>query len=230
MRNSVIPKGILLLALTAFLLGGVVVADAVDNQSGKASIVVGKVKSDASDCSGGTADGIADMLAKALANSGKFMLPEKGSIKSGDPKGNDLVIQGSVTKFDTDAGSSGGFGGLKKAALGKVGIDSKEAELELKIRLIDVATGGKVQEMKIQAGSTDWASSMAGGAYVDKVALDGSLSKYADKPMGKAIRTALARMIEKIEKEVPAKYYRHADPLKDTSKDTSKDTVSVGGK
>jgi len=211
MRHSVLSRNVLWMALTAFLLSGVVVADTGDSAPRKASIVVGKIKSEASDCTGGTADGIADLLATALGNNGKFMLPEKASIKSGDPKGNDLVVQGSVTKFDTDAGSSGGFGGLKKKALGKMGIDSKEANLELKIRLIDVATGDKIGEKKIKASSTDWKSGMTGGAYVDKVAMDGILSKYNDKPMGDAIRTAVARMIEMIDKGVPEKYYRHAD-------------------
>jgi len=115
MKHFIPYWGILLTAMAAFLLG-VVAADVDQNQPGKASIVVGKIKSDAIDGSGGTADDIADWLAKALANNGKLMLPAKGSIKSGDPKENDLVVRGTVTKFETDAGSGGGFGGLRLAA------------------------------------------------------------------------------------------------------------------
>ncbi len=211
MRHSYLFSGILLVAMAALLLSGIVVAEAGKDRGKKASIVVGKFKSEASDCSGGTADGIADLLAKALGSTDTFQLPRKASIKSGDPKGNDLVVRGSVTEFETDAGGEGGFGGLMKKSLNKVGVDSKEAKLELKIRLVDVATGNKVVEQKIQAASSDWKSGMTGGAYVDSVKLDGLLSKYAGEPMGKAIQTAVAKTIEAINKGVPAKYYRSAD-------------------
>ncbi|MFH1688071.1 MAG: CsgG/HfaB family protein [bacterium] len=181
-------------------------ASAVDTDvTNKATIVVGKITSKASHCSGGSADGIGDMLAASLAKTGQFILESDKSIKSAKPKTSDLMILGTVTEFETDAGAeSGGWSGLKKKTLGKVGVDSKEAKLTIKLQLVDVASGKTLKEEKVSASSTDVKKGIGSG-----VEMSGLLKKYEKQPMGQAIHAVVAEMTDAVTKEVPKEYFKH---------------------
>ncbi len=235
MRHSVLATRVLLFALAVFLLSGVVAAGVEENltyQGNKARITVGKIKPKASKCSSEIAAAIGEMLSTSLTNTGKFIVlasqeevaelaeeidfaqsgyveagkgPEKGLME-----GADLLITGSVTAFEPDAGGKGGIlGGFKKKTLGGIGASSKEAKIIMDIKLIDIRTRRILKAKSIEAKSKKWKVGMAGGSVVGDVVLGGALGMYSNEPMEKAIRTALAKMIEVVSEEVPEEYYRY---------------------
>ena len=221
---------ILLLALNVSVMADM--TDDLTYQGNKARITVGKIKPKASKCSGDMAAAIGEMLSTSLTNTGDFIVlasqeevaelaeeidfaqsgyaesgqgPQKGLMESAD-----LLITGSVTAFEPDAGGKGGmFGGLKKKALGGIGASSKEAKIIMDIKLIDIRTRRILKAKSIEAKSKKWKVGMAGGSSVGDVVLGGALGMYSNEPMEKAIRTVLAKMIEVVSKEVPKEYYRY---------------------
>ncbi|MCK4607602.1 MAG: OmpA family protein [candidate division Zixibacteria bacterium] len=221
---------ILLLALNVSALADV--TDDLTYQGNKARITVGKIKPKASKCSGDMAAAIGEMLSTSLTNTGNFIVlasqeevaelaeeidfaqsgyvedgkgPEKGLME-----GADLLITGSVTAFEPDAGGKGGvLGGFKKKALGGIGASSKEAKIIMDIKLIDIRTRRILKAKEIEAKSKKWKVGMAGGSSVGDVVLGGALGMYSNEPMEKAIRTSLAKTIEMVSKEVPKEYYRY---------------------
>ncbi len=235
MRRFFITRTILITMLVIIFSAVSIFADASDKlgyQGNKARITVGKIKSKASKCSWQMAQSIGEMIATSLANNDKFIVlasqeevaeladeidlgrsgyveegrgPEKGLME-----GADLLITGAVTAFEPDAGGGGGgFGALKKKAFGKVGLDKKTAEIRIDIKLIDIRTRRVIKAKTIKAKSSKWKTNMKGGGWVQDVALTGGLGMYSNKPMEDAIRTALAKTLEMVSKEVPDEYYRY---------------------
>ncbi|MEA3297516.1 MAG: CsgG/HfaB family protein [candidate division Zixibacteria bacterium] len=230
-RNSILIG--VLVCLLAF--GSLVLADAGDNliyQGNKARITVGKIKPKASKCSRDMGAAIGEMLSTSLANTGKFItlasqeeideladeieLGQSGYVEEGRGpekglmEGADLLVTGAVTAFEPDAGGSGGIlGGFKKKALGGIGASSKEAKIIMDIKLIDIRTRRILKAKSIEAKSKKWKIGMAGGGAVGDVVLGGALGMYSNEPMEKAIRTALAKTIEMVSKEIPDEYYRY---------------------
>ncbi len=201
-------------------------------QGNKARIAVGKIKSKTGKCTYDMAAAVGEMLSTALANNEKFIVlasqeevaeladeidlgqsgyveegrgPEKGLME-----GADILVTGAVTAFKPDAGGSGGgLGGITSKAFGKVGVKTKKAEIRMDIKLIDIRTRRILKATSIKAKSTSWKTGIAGGGWVDNVALAGALGVYSDGPMEDAIRTALAQTVELVSKEVPQEYYRY---------------------
>jgi OOP family OmpA-OmpF porin len=234
MRNNLIRRSLLMTVILALsvCLAFAEAGDEVTYQGNKARIAVGKIKTKASKCPWDLAESIGEMISTSLANNDKFIVlasqeeveelideidlgqsgyveegrgPEKGLME-----GADLLITGSVTAFEPDAGGSGGgLGGLKKKAFGKVGVDKKSAEIRMDIKLIDIRTRRVIKAESIKANSSKWKTSMSGGGWVEDVALAGGLGVYSNQPMEDAIRAALAKTLEMVSKEIPAEYYRY---------------------
>ncbi len=221
---------ILLLALNVSVMADI--KDDLTYQGNKARITVGKIKPKASKCSGAMAAAIGEMLSTSLTNTGDFIVlasqeevaelaeeiefAQSGNVEAGKGpekglmEGADLLITGSVTAFEPDAGGKGGIlGGLKGKALGGIGASSKEAKIIMDIKLIDIRTRRILKAKSIEAKSRKWKVGMAGGSSVGDVVLGGALGMYSNEPMEKAIRTALAKMVELVSKEVPKEYYRY---------------------
>ncbi|SYZ72402.1 exported hypothetical protein [Candidatus Zixiibacteriota bacterium] len=221
---------IVLILLAVAVSAGV--NEKVTYQGNKARIAVGTIKSKAADCDDEMAASIGEMLSTALANEEKFIvlasqeevgelkeeieMAESGDVEEGKgPEGGlmegaDILVTGSITGFEPEAkGSGGGLGALKKKAFGKVGMESKTAEIMMDIKLIDIRTRRVIKAMALEAKSTSWASDMEGGGVVEDVALVGGLGTYSNEPMEKAIRAVLAKAVNKISKDVPEEYYRY---------------------
>ncbi len=227
--------GVLAVLLLSVLLVGSVAADMKDNvtyQGNKARITIGKIKDKADHFSGQEAAAIGEMLSTALANNPKFIVlasqeevdelideielgesqyteegrgPEKGLME-----GADILVTGAVTEFEPDAGGSGGgLGGLTKKAFGAVGVKKKEAQINMDIKLIDIRTRRIIKAMSLEGKATKWKTDMKGGGWTKDIAFAGGLSVYDNEPMGDAIRTVLAKAVEKLEKETPDEYYRY---------------------
>jgi len=235
MRNNLITRNLLASVLLTLFFVSISVADSGDNvtyQGNKARIAVGKIKTKASKCPWDLAESIGEMISTSLANNDKFIvlasqeevgelvdeidLGQSGYVEEGRGsekglmEGADLLITGSVTAFEPDAGGSGGgLGGLKKKAFGKFGVSKKSAEIRLDIKLIDIRTRRIIKAKSIKAKSSKWKSGMTGGGWVDDVALAGGLEVYSNKPMEDAIRAALAKTLEMVSKEIPDEYYRY---------------------
>jgi len=235
MRNLFSLRSVLFTAVLAvFSLCSVtaVAQESVTYQGNKARITVGKIKSKAAKCPWDLAEAIGEMISTSLANNDKFIvlasqeevaelaeeidLAQSGYVEEGRGpekglmEGADILVTGSVTAFEPDAGGSGGgLGGLKKQAFGKIGMDKKKAEIRLDIKLIDIRTRRVLKAKSIKAKSSKWKASMSGGGWVEDVALVGGLGVYSNQPMEDAIRTALAKTLEMITKEIPDEYYRY---------------------
>lgn len=235
MRNSWFIRSVLLTVLFSFLFLASASVDAQESiayQGNKARITVGTIKSKTGKCTYDMAAAIGEMLSTALANNDKFIVlasgeevaelideidfgqseyveegrgPDKGLME-----GADILITGAVTAFKPDAGGSGGgLRGLGKKAFGKIGIKTKKAEIRMDIKLIDIRTRRILKAKSVKAKSTSWGTDIAGGGLVSDVAMIGDLGVYSDGPMEDAIRTALAKMVELIAKEIPKEYYRY---------------------
>ncbi len=171
------------------------------SQGDKARIAVGEVKSEASRCSNDVAAAIGEMLSTALANNEKFIVLAGGSA--------DLQVMGTVTDFEPEVKEGGGLGGLKKKALGKIGVEAKSAKIEMDVKLIESSTGKVLKAKSIEGKSSKWTADMTAGDWVEDVELSGDMSIYSNEPMEKAVRAALAQTVEMISKEVPEEYYRY---------------------
>jgi outer membrane protein OmpA-like peptidoglycan-associated protein len=148
---------------------------------------------------------IGDMLSTALANTQKFVvLADQAALG-----GTGVLVSGSVKSFEPEAGGGGGLGGLRRRALGAVGVEEKSAELELELRLIDNRNGRVLKSKSLEAKSTNWDADVSGGNWVEGVVLAGALGEYDGEPMEDAIRSALAQAIELIDDEVPDEFYRY---------------------
>ena len=221
--------------LIVFFLGGVVAADVEETltyQGNKARITVGKIKPKADKCTYDMAAAVGEMLSTALANNEKFIvlasqeevaeladeidLGQSGYVEQGKGaekglmEGADILVTGAVTAFEPDAGGGGGMlGGITKKALGTVGASSKNAEIRLDIKIIDIRTRRVLKSKDIKAKSKSWKVGMTGGGWVEDVAMVGAMGAYSNQPMEDAVRTALAKTMEMISKEVPDDYYRY---------------------
>ncbi len=235
MRNSFSLKSVSVVAVLTMLFffrGPVGAQDNVTYQGNKARITVGTIKTKASKCPWDLAASIGEMISTSLANNPKFIvlasqeevaeladeidLAQSGYVEEGRGpekglmEGADILVTGAVTAFEPNAGGSGGgLGGLKKKAFGKIGIEKKKAEIRLDIKLIDIRTRRVIKAKSIKAKSSKWKAGMSGGGWVEDVALAGGLGVYSNQPMEDAIRTALAKTLEMITKEVPDEYYRY---------------------
>jgi curli biogenesis system outer membrane secretion channel CsgG len=102
---------------------------------------------------------IGDMLSTALANTQKFVvLADQAALG-----GTGVLVSGSVKSFEPEAGGGGGLGGLRRRALGAVGVEEKSAELELELRLIDNRNGRVLKSKSLEAKSTNWDADVSGG-------------------------------------------------------------------
>ncbi len=204
MRRSKTACKIVCCLIGLIFFWGVVLAEADERQASdgnKAQITVGEVKSEASGCSNDLATAIGEMLSTALANSDKFI------VLTGGPA--DLQVTGTVTKFETEAEEGGGLGGLKKKALGKVGVEAKSAKIVMDMKLVESSTGRILKAKSVEGKSSKWKADMSGGGWVEEVELAGDMSVYSGEPMEKAVRAALAKTVEMVSKEVPKEYYRY---------------------
>ncbi len=181
-------------------------ANAAAGQEGnKARIAVGEITSSADECTSSMTAALGEMLSTALANTGKFVvLADQAALGA-----TGILVSGSVKSFRPEAGG-GGLGGLRRRALGAVGVEEKSAELELDLRLIDNSTGRVLESKSLEAKSTNWDADVFAGNWVEDVVLGGALGEYDGEPMEDAIRSALAQAIELINDEVPEEFYRYS--------------------
>ena len=222
-------------ALLGLLAAGTAVAGAKDRlteQNNKCRIVVGTIKSNADQCDWSMAAAIGQMLSTALANEDRFIvlasqdevaelageieLAESGMVEEGRGaerglmEGADVMVTGAVTSFEPEASGGGGLLGAAKSRLGgSVGVSSNTAECTLDLKLVDIRTRRVIKAFSVEGKSKSWSTDLTGHGWVEDVALGGALGSYSNQPMEKALRTVLAKAVERVAKDVPQEYYRY---------------------
>ncbi|UCG85439.1 MAG: OmpA family protein [Gemmatimonadota bacterium] len=201
-------KSLAAIVSVSLLLSGATAArntlEAQTEQGDKARIAVTEVTSKTGDCSSAAASAIGDMLATSLVNTRKFVVLADAAAVGGTG----VLVSSTVTKFEPESGGGGGLGGIRRRALGEIGIEEKTAEIEMDLKLVEGSTGRVLKAKSVKTESTDWKPDVSGGSWVQDIALEGALGEYDGEPMEAAIRLALAQAVDIITDEVPEEYYR----------------------
>jgi curli biogenesis system outer membrane secretion channel CsgG len=213
--------------------GGPTVNQALTYHGPKARIAVASFRCKAAKCHGEIGEGLADMLATALFQTGRFIVLERGeglraiqeelnlgqsgyvrqdkAPQVGQMEGADILVMGAVTAFEPNASGTvigGGVVPFKVPLLGGVRFKKKEAYIALDLRLVDVRTGRVINATTVEGKASSWkAGGLLGGA-IGEIALGGWLNTYRNTPMEKAIRVMLANAVNAIAQMVPENYYR----------------------
>ncbi len=199
----------------------------------KARISVARIKCKAAKCGGTIGDGLRDMLISGLFKTNRFIvlggseeveeikeeidLAQTGYVKeeqaprAGGWESADIIILGSITAFEPEAGGLGvGGGGLLPGMLGGIKFGKKDAYISMDLRLVDVRTrriistttvDGKASSFNIGGLGVGW-----GGAGI----LGAGLSVYENTPMEKAVRVMIEKAVNYIASQIPSEYYRYS--------------------
>jgi outer membrane protein OmpA-like peptidoglycan-associated protein len=181
-------------------------AGAEDAKGDRALVAMGEFNSSTGACSKDQAAAIGVMLGEALANTGKFAVLEDEADLEG---ANGVFIKGTVKKFERETGS-GGLGGLRKKALGEVGIDEKRAKIEMELQVIDAGSGKQLKKKTIKKESAIYSADVTDGTWADGLDLEESLEEFAGEPMEGAIMALIEGSIDLVKDEVPEDYYSYS--------------------
>ncbi|MEC4685585.1 MAG: CsgG/HfaB family protein [Nitrospirota bacterium] len=128
-----------------------------------------------------------------------------------DGRSADIIILGSITAFEPEAGGLGvGGGGLLPGMLGGIKFGKKDAYISMDLRLVDVRTrriistttvDGKASSFNVGGLGVGW-----GGAGI----LGAGLSVYKNTPMEKAVRVMIEKAVNYIASQIPSEYYRYS--------------------
>ncbi|HET6201894.1 MAG TPA: CsgG/HfaB family protein [Planctomycetota bacterium] len=172
--------------------------------------------------------GMSDMLATALFQTNRYIVLEREKLSHvlseqdlgasgrvrreaaapiGEIEGAELLVTAAVTGFDPGAtggeGSiTGGLGGVFGGLTGAF----KQARVSIDLRVLDVRTSRVVAATSVEGTATGVSAgvgSIGGG-------LIGPLSGFANTPLEKAIRGAIAKAVEFVASRTPAVYYHFA--------------------
>lgn len=129
----------------------------------------------------------------------------KGQVNSAD-----LLIRGTVLEWEEDAGGSGGVGGgLFGGVLGGVGISSQKGKVVVLIEIVDLETMDTLASGQVRGEASSTGLVFGGFGWTGAAILGGAFSEYETKPMGDAIRKAIAESVRLVAGNVPDDYYRH---------------------
>ncbi len=131
--------------------------------------------------------------------------PKMGRVNSAD-----LVIRGTVLDWEDDAsGSSAGGGGLLGGLLGGVGLSTQKGKVVVQVEIIDLETSVKLASHQVCGEASSSGLTFGGFGWGGGAILGGAFSEYEKKPMGEAIRKAIAESVKLVATSVPQEYYRH---------------------
>ncbi len=174
-------------------------------------------------------DGMADMLATALFDTGRYIVLERrelggvlaeqdlarsgrvnpdASIPTGQVEGAELLVTGAITEFEPNY--QGGALGvvLPNAPLG-VGATGKQAHIAIDMRVVDARTSRIVAATSITGRSTDLAGALGtvigGGSTLTGV----GLGAYRNTPVEKAVRVCIIKAVQFIVSRTPQHYYHY---------------------
>ncbi len=165
--------------------------------------------------------GVSDMLTTALINSNHFLVYERSILEQLQKEaslgnqvqqlqGAEILITGTITAFEPDAGGTrGGGGGLLGGVLGAITGGQKKAYVAVDFRAVDVRTGAVVAAFRVEGEASDTDFGGLLGALVPGAALGGALSQYQRTPMGKALAVMVSKAVEELIKRIPPSYFKY---------------------
>lgn len=165
--------------------------------------------------------GIADMLTTALINTNHFIVYERSILdqlqkesqignQAQQLQGAEILITGTITAFEPDAGGTrGGGGGLLGGLLGAVAGGQKKAYVAVDFRAVDVRTGAVVAAFRVEGEASDTDFGGLLGALVPGAALGGALTQYQKTPMGKALAVMVGKAVEELIRRIPSSYFKY---------------------
>jgi curli biogenesis system outer membrane secretion channel CsgG len=177
--------------------------------------------------SGQIGDGMREMLATSLFNTGRYIVLERqqigdvlaeqdfgasGRVKQetaaaiGEIEGAELLITGAVTEFQPGSGGvGGGLGGLFGNVVGAVAGGIRKSHVAIDVRVIDTRTSRIVAATSVEGEAKDF--NLGGLAIGSRVG--GGLGGYSKTPMEKAVRIALGAAVDFIVTKTPAEFYHY---------------------
>lgn len=179
--------------------------------------------------SGQIGDGMADMLATSLVNTGRFIALERRQLSDviaeqdfgasgrvrkrtaapiGQVEGAEILVTGVVTEFEPNAGGASA-GGLLQAlpygnVLGPIVASIRKAHIAIDIRAVDTRSSRIVFATSVEGEATDVAGLGALGGPI------AGIGGFARTPMEKAIRVAINEAVQAMVAQTPTEYYRVA--------------------
>ena len=174
------------------------------------SIAIGNFACKASRCTADLGNGIADALATALLDTGKFSLLERENLagttaenffNATNPtaryEGADVVVFGAITNLDVD-GQGGGL------CLFGVCLGGKESVVGADLRIVDVKTSRVIAGTHVDGKSSSSGFSMNLGGLLPGLALNGNQSSGVQAALGDMLKKAVDQLIQRI----PSNYCR----------------------
>lgn len=172
-------------------------------------------------------DGMRDMLATSLFNTGRFIVLERqqlgevlaeqdlgasGRVKEqtaaaiGEIEGAELLVTGAVTEFQPGSGGAGGgVGSLLGGVFGAVAGGFRKSHVAIDVRVIDTRTSRIVAATSVEGEAKDF---NLGGLAIGS-SVGGGLGGYSKTPMEKAVRIALGAAVDFIVTKTPEKFYHY---------------------
>ncbi len=180
-------------------------------------------------------NGMADQLATALVNTGRYIVLERqnfdalieeqslgqsGLVRRGTAarmhriEGAELLVVAAVTEFEANSGGAGGgIGGYrrtsKKGVLGGMAGGVRYAHIGIDLRLIDAETSRILAATSVEGRSTDIGLGGFIGGYTGHGGLGGALGLWENTPLEKALRLVINKAVDFIVSKTPEVYYRH---------------------
>ena len=131
--------------------------------------------------------------------------PKMGRVNSAE-----LLIRGTVLEWEDDASGSGGMGGgFFGPIAGGIGLSSQKGKVVVQVEIIDLETGDKLVSRQVRGEASSSGLTFGGFGWGGGAILGGVFSEYEKKPMGDAIRKAIAESVKLVATNVPQEYYRH---------------------
>lgn len=174
--------------------------------------------------SGEIGDGMADMLATALVNTGRYITLERRQLgdviaeqdigasgrvnratraRIGGIEGAEMLVTGAITEFEPNAGGANlgaAVSGLPYGNyLGMIAGAFKQAHVAIDLRAVDARTSRIVFATSVEGSATD----VAGIGSFAPVALGG----FSKTPMEKAIRVAINEAAKAMVAKTPTQYF-----------------------
>jgi curli biogenesis system outer membrane secretion channel CsgG len=162
---------------------------------------------------------LSDSLNTALFRTGRFILLEREGISGLQSEaaigqnptafeGADVVVLGSITAFEPNAGGTGGGGvGINLPFIGGLKFGANEAYIAADLRIVEVKTRRILNIVRVEGRSSSFSVGGVGGGFLGPVFIGGSLGTYANQPMGKAIAVMLDAAVRDLAKGIPEVYY-----------------------
>lgn len=188
----------------------------------RAKAVVANFICASAQCPSGAGAGISELLMTALINTNHFIVYDRSVLAQiqqeaylgGKPlnlQGAELLVVGSITAFEPDAGGTRwGGGGILGGLLGAFGADQKRSYVAVDMRIVDAQSGAIVSAFRVEGEATDVDYGGVLGVLVPGAAFGGGLKQYEKTPMGKALAVMVSNAVKEIINRTPRSYFKYA--------------------